>query len=46
MGHARAERTMQYTHTPSDQARSVLEGLAERLVKAAHLDGPKQQKVT
>jgi hypothetical protein len=45
MGHARAEQTLQYTHTPSDQARDVLEGLADRLVKAAHLDSPKEQKV-
>ena len=45
MGHGRAEQTLQYTHTPSDQARGVLEGLAARLVKAAHLEGPKKQKV-
>jgi len=45
MGHGRAEQTLQYTHTPSDQARGVLEGLAARLVKAAHLVGRKRQKV-
>jgi integrase len=45
MGHARAEQTLAYTHTPNEQARSVLEALADKLVKAAHLDSPKEQKV-
>lgn len=45
MGHSRAEQTLHYTITPSDQAREVLEALAAKLVKAAHLDAPKKQKV-
>ena len=45
MGHARAEQTLAYTHTPNEQARSVLEALSDKLVKAAHLDTPKEQKV-
>jgi integrase len=45
MGHARAEQTLAYTHTPSEQARGALDSLADRLVKAAYLDTPKEQKV-
>jgi len=45
MGHARAEQTLAYTHTPNEQARRVLEALSDRLVKAAHLDTPKDSRV-
>ena len=45
MGHSRAEQTLQYTHTPSHQAREVLEALAGKLVKSANLDGPTKSKV-
>ena len=45
MGHSRAEQTLQYTHTPSEQAREILEALASKLVKAAHLDAPKRAKI-
>jgi integrase len=45
MGHSRAEQTLQYTHTPSDQARDVLETLAGKLVEAAHLDRPAKLKI-
>ena len=45
MGHAHAEMTLHYTHTPSDQAREVLERLAAKLVKAAHLAGPRRPNV-
>jgi len=45
MGHANAEMTLYYTHTPSDQAREVLDRLAEKLVKAANLAGPRRPNV-
>lgn len=45
MGHANAEMTLHYTHTPSDQAREVLERLAGKLVKAAHLGAPRRPNV-
>ena len=45
MGHSRAEMTLYYTHTPTDQARVVLERLAERIVKAANLTTPAGKKV-
>lgn len=45
MGHSRAEMTLHYTHTPSEQACSVLEQLAEKLVKAAHLEAPENKKI-
>jgi integrase len=45
MGHSRAEMTLHYTHTPSEQACSALEGLAGKLVKAAHLDTSGKKKV-
>ena len=31
MGHARAEQTLAYTHTPNEQARSVLEALSDKI---------------
>jgi integrase len=31
MGHSRAAMTMQYTHTPGEQARAALEQLAEKV---------------
>jgi len=45
MGHSHAEMTLHYTHTPSEQARSVLEQLAEKLVKAAHLEATEKKTV-
>ena len=44
-GTAAPEQTLQYTHTPSEQAREILEALAAKLVKAAHLDAPKRAKI-
>ena len=40
MGHAHAEMTLHYTHTPTEQARNVLERLAEKVVRAAKLEMP------
>jgi integrase len=45
MGHARAEQTLHYTHTPTDQARAALDRLADRLVKAANLEPSDDKKV-
>ena len=45
MGHANAEMTLHYTHTPSDQAREVLERLAGELVCAANLGGQERSNV-
>ena len=45
MGHSRAGQTLQYTHTPSEQARGVLEAACQpELVKAAHRGGRKRQR--
>ncbi len=45
MGHANAEMTLHYTHTPSEQACDVLEHLAEKLVKAADLEVAKTKVI-
>jgi integrase len=37
MGHSRAEMTLHYTHSPSDQVCEVLERLSEKIVTAAGL---------
>jgi integrase len=45
MGHARAEMTLHYNQTPSDQATAVLENLSQKIVKAAGLVSPGSEKV-
>ena len=45
MGHSRAEMTLHYTLTPTDQARDVLERLAQKVVTAANLETPDGKKV-
>ena len=45
MGHTRAEMTLHYTNTPTDQARAVLDSLAEKIVNAANLETANMKKV-
>jgi integrase len=45
MGHARAEMTLRYNQTPSDQATEVLENLSRKIVKAAGLESLGSEKV-
>jgi integrase len=44
MGHGRAEMTLHYTHTPSEQASEILERLSEKIIASSNLT-PLKNKV-